>query len=71
MKKYLMIRTHKSNEEGEYETYGIAYVGEECPEIIIDDISTDKELAKAIVEKCNDYNAAPEHIFDIVYDNIL
>ena len=71
MKKCLMIKSHKSNEEGKYETYGIAYTGEECPEIIIDDISTDKELAKAIVEKCNDYNAAPEHIFDIVYDNIL
>lgn len=68
---YTVTETVKRNEETEYTTYGIAVLGDNCAEIILSDISPDLNFVNSIVRKCNKYNAAPEHVIDIVYDSIV
>ena len=44
-------------------TYGIS-----CDKISLDDISTDVERVRELVDKCNRNKLSPTHIFDVVED---
>lgn len=68
---YTVTETVKRNEETEYTAYGIAMLRDNCAEIILSDVSPDLNFVNSIVQKCNEYNAAPEHVIDIVYDSIV
>ena len=68
---FTITKIVKRNEETEYTAYGIAMLRDNCAEIILSDISPDLNFVNSIVRKCNKYNAAPEHVIDIVYDSIV
>ena len=68
---FTITKIVKRNEETEYTTYGIAMLRDNCAEIILSDISPDIGFVNSLVEKCNTYGAAPEHVTDIVYDSIV
>lgn len=68
---FTITKTTKRNEETEFTSYGIAMLRNNCAEIILSDISPDIDFVNSIVRKCNKYNAAPEHVIDIVYDSIV
>ncbi len=67
---FQLTKSLLKDEAGERISYGIAETGSGCINIIVQDISADKAVAEAIVERCNKFGAAPEHISDIVYDTI-
>ena len=68
---FTITKIVKRNEETEYTTYGIAMLRDNCTEITLSDISPDLNFVNSIVRKCNKYNAAPEHVIDIVYDSLV
>lgn len=51
-------------------TYGIDIYDDKASLQSIFDISPDKAFVQELIYKCNVYNAAPEHIMDIIYDHI-
>lgn len=61
---YKLTKMSVKTDEGEVTVYGIARV-------ICADVSADRELVSSIVDRCNAYQAAPEHVMDIVYDSII
>lgn len=67
---YIVTKSNFKNEETEYTSYGIALLKSGCAEILLPDISPNIGFVNSIVEKCNAFDAAPEHIMDIVYDSI-
>ena len=50
--------------------YGIRCALQNGEEIIIEDISSDKESIQRLVNNCNTYELSPIHIYDMVDDII-
>lgn len=67
---YKLTKSIMINEETEYISYGIAYPHDNYIEVIAADISPDKEFVCSIIDKCNKFDAAPEHAADIIYDSL-
>lgn len=68
-----MFKTTKNvfkNEDGEYTSYGIAVTKDGYERIILSDISPNGEFVNSITEKCNAFDADPDHVVDIVYDSL-
>ena len=68
---YMLTKSKLKNEKTEYTGYGIAYPRDDYIEVIASDISPDREFVDSIIDKCNKYNAAPEHAADIIYDSLI
>lgn len=64
--RYSIIKQAFNNEAGRYISYGIGM----NDKILIPDVSTDYDFVYALVDKCNNHNVAPEHIYDIIEDSI-
>ena len=52
---------------GNYTTYGIKLENEN---IIIDDVSCERQLVEQLVEDLNECQAEPIHIYDIIEDRL-
>ena len=50
--------------------YGIRCALQNGEEIIIEDISSDKESIQRLVNNCNTYELSPIHIYDMIDDII-
>lgn len=64
---YLLNETVAKDEEGKlWNTYGITY-----GDIVIEDISTEKEKIEKLVRLCNELDLDPIHIHDVVEDFLV
>jgi len=69
-KKYnLNISTLTINEDS-VETYGITY-SDDNTELVIPDVSTDINLVKDLIEKCNDFELDPNQLKDVIEDSLI
>ncbi len=68
---YMFMSTLECEEPsiGKYDTYGIAL--EDYEDVSIEDISTNKNFVKHLVEFCNEYQVSPVHFLDVVEDAML
>ncbi|MBQ5321172.1 MAG: hypothetical protein J6K88_03825 [Oscillospiraceae bacterium] len=56
----------KSEENGEYRSYGIRVSRDK----VIEDVSTDKNFVEALTEKLNRLKVDPIHIYDVLEDEL-
>lgn len=64
---YLLNETVVKDEEDKlWNTYGITY-----GDIVIEDISTEKEKIEKLVRLCNELDLDPIHIHDVVEDFLV
>ena len=55
----------------EYCSYGICVKDQTKKTVAyVSDVSTDREWVCALVKRCNDGQLAPQHLIDVVLDNI-
>lgn len=52
------------------DSYGIAYIDGDIVRVLAADISNDEDTVQDIVDICNKYDVALEHVLDVVYDLI-
>ncbi|MBQ7128906.1 MAG: hypothetical protein IJO19_02845 [Clostridia bacterium] len=64
---FLLNETVIEDEEGKiWNTYGITF-----NDIIINDISTEKEKIEKLVSLCNELDLSPIHIYDVIEDFLV
>lgn len=72
MCRYQLFAEKISNDNGEYETFGILIseeTGGDCTEVLrIHDVSTDRPVVERLVKACNSLQLAPCHIYDVIED---
>jgi len=62
---YYLISGKYEIEGEKYTSYGIG-----CESVKVEDISTDKEKICELIEKMNEQNLSPVHMYDVIYDFI-
>lgn len=63
---YFLTKKTITVENGEYTVYGMMY----NDELRVDDISTDVQKVRTLVDSCNSHSLDPIHMFDVVEDFI-